>query len=232
MYALISLNDERFQPLADLTWHQNKAKYAEKHGYSAFLKTDGFQPGSDIGFQKIYMAKEVFANNPDCEWLWWTGTDAMITNFACKMEDRIDNDYHVIIATDVNGINADSFLLRNSPEGREFLDEVLSKEEEMIPHWDKEQRAIAITLGLPATSEHWPISPFVHMNEKYASIAKIVPQRFMNSYNYHLYHYQDYRDKLGIDGNWQIGDWLIHWPGTSLEHRIHLAKFYMEHIKY
>ena len=231
MYALISLNDANYQPLADITWYKNKVKYAEKHGYRAFLKTEGFRP-ADLGFQKLDLAKDVFKNHPDCEWVWWTGTDTLITNFACRIEDRIDNNYHFIVATDVNGINTDSFLVRNSPEGNEFINEVLSKEEEANRYWDKEQRAIARTLGLPATGEQWPISPFVTLNEKYSSIAKIVPQRYMNSYNYQLYHYQDHRDKLGVNGNWEPGDWLIHWPGTMFEHRMHLAQFYIQNIRY
>jgi hypothetical protein len=76
------------------------------------------------------------------------------------------------------------------------------------------------------------VSTHVPMKEEFQSIVKIVPQRFMNSYNYQFYHYSDHRDKLGIDGNWQIRDWLIHWPAISLEDRLNLTRHYEPYIIY
>jgi len=230
MYGLITLHNEAYQPLADLTWTQNKVVYAEQHGYKAICKTDGFREGSGIGYQKIYFAKEVLESNLDLEWIWWTGTDTLITNFAVRIEDRVDNNYHFMICVDVNGINADSLLIRNSPEAIKFLDDVIAIEEESAKHWDCEQRAIARVMGVPVPPEPWEIGPYVPVTDNASPIVKVLPQRFMNSFNYQLYHYTDQRDKLGIDGNWQKGDWLIHWPATGLEHRLHLASFYNQHI--
>jgi hypothetical protein len=123
-------------------------------------------------------------------------------------------------------------LIRNTPEGRALIDDILSIEDEATKHWDGEQRAMAMIMGLPVTAAPWPISNHVPINEKYESIVKIVPQRFMNSYNYQMYHYKDHRDKLGIDGNWQPGDWLIHWPAASLEDRLNLTRLYKPYIIY
>ena len=230
MHAIISLNDEKYQPLSDITWNQNKLLYAQRHGYGAICKIDDLRPNTNIGYQKIYFIRDVMDEHPEYDWIWWTGTDSMITNFAARIEDRIDNDYHFIICVDVNGLNADSFLIRNTPEGRALIEDILSIEVEATEHWDAEQRAMAMIMGLPVTAAPWPISNHVPINEKYESIVKVVPQRFMNSYNYQMYHYSDHRDKLGIDGNWHPGDWLIHWPAASLEQRIQLSIFYMEHI--
>jgi hypothetical protein len=231
MFALISLHDENYQSLANLTWTQNKEVYAKKHGYGAICKTKGFREGSGIGYQKIYFAKEVLETHPEYEWIWWTGTDTLITNFLVRIEDRIDNNYHFMICVDVNGLNADSFLIRNTSEGREILDSIIALEPECSKFWDTEQRAMAMIMGVPVPNETpWPISPYVTLNKKYESIIKILPQRFMNSFNYKLYHYTDQRDKLGIDGNWNIGDWLIHWPATQLELRLQLAEFYNKYI--
>jgi hypothetical protein len=136
-----------------------------------------------------------------------------------------------MICVDVNGLNADSFLIRNTSEGREILDSIIALEPECSKFWDTEQRAMAMIMGVPVPNETpWPISPYVTLNKKYESIIKILPQRFMNSFNYKLYHYTDQRDKLGIDGNWNIGDWLIHWPATQLELRLQLAEFYNKYI--
>jgi hypothetical protein len=40
--AILSLNDEKYQPLADITWTNNKKKYAEKHEYMYACKTENF----------------------------------------------------------------------------------------------------------------------------------------------------------------------------------------------
>jgi hypothetical protein len=87
-------------------------------------------------------------------------------------------------------------------------------------------------LGLPVTAAPWPISTHIPIKEEYQSIVKITPQRFMNSYNYQFYHYTDHRDKFGVNGNWEPGDWLIHWPALSLEDRIKLTKHYKPYIIY
>lgn len=212
MNVIISLHDPNYQPLADLTWNQNKVLYAEKNGYAAECKTNNFKGGVSIGYEKIWFIKELMADHPEYEWIWWTGTDTLVTNFNVKIEDRIDNNYHFIIATDCNGINADSFLVRNSPEGRAYIDFIWDNHEEYEQDGWKEQRCIISNL------------------EKFKDIIKIVPQRDLNAYNYALYpHCQPY-DKSENYGQWQPGDWLIHWPGIDLFRRLQLASFYMQHV--
>ena len=64
----------------------NKVKYAEKHGYAYLAKTDEFY-GFEPGFEKIQFMIDIFDTYPDTEWIWWTGTDSMVTNFNIKVED-------------------------------------------------------------------------------------------------------------------------------------------------
>lgn len=206
--AIVSLNDRNYQPLADLTWEQNKVKYADKHEYAYACKTDGFY-NVVIGFEKIWFMRDMFDAYPDLDWMWWTGTDTLITNMNTKLEDRIDNNYHFIIATDCNGINADSFFVRNTPEGRGYLDLIKSKYEEYKNHVWAEQQVIIDTA------------------EANKDIIKFVPQKDINAYDYGLYPECVPKDKFGNDGQWSQGDLLIHWPGTSLWKRLELAKHYM-----
>lgn len=236
MFALITHHDPGYQKLADVTWHQNKAEYCRKHGYDAIARTDNFVTrapnGLMTGFEKIHLALDILEKNSQYEWIWWTGTDTMITNMSTRLEDRCNNAYHFIVCVDINGINADSFLVRNTEEGRSFLRDILSKEEEYLKFWDTEQRAIANLLGFPGTSEAgWPYGKQLQILNKYKDIVKVMPQRYMNSFNYQLYpQYKVPRDKLDFDGNWQIGDWLIHWPAVNLDGRIQLAQIYNQYI--
>lgn len=212
MYAIVSLNDEKYQPLADLTWTQNKQVYCDLHGYKGFNKTDNFYGNMPIGFEKIFLMRDLMKENPDIKWFWWTGSDAMITNFTIKIEDKIDEDYEMIIATDCNEINNDSFLIKNSEWGIAYMEGII----DLMPHYSKhyfyEQQAMIET----------------YPDNKDA--IKIVPQRYLNSYKNDLYPHQTKWDQLGTDGTWQPGDWLIHWPGTGLDLRLQLARQFMDKV--
>jgi hypothetical protein len=232
MYALLELHDSGYQNLASLTWDNNKVLYAKKHGYQAFCKTDNFHEGSKMIFQKIWFTKEMMEEHPEVEWFWWTDTDSMITNFSTRIEDRVLSSHHFILPVDKNGTNAGSFLVRNTTEGRAFIDDIISLEKESEEFWDSEQHAINMLLGFPeGAAPNWPDADNLEPVEKYKNVVKLVPQRYMNSFNYEFYReYTDYTDKLGHDGNWQLGDWLIHWPALSNDQRMQLFNFYKEYI--
>jgi hypothetical protein len=63
----------------------------------------------------------------------------------------------------------------------------------------------------------------------YPEIVKVISQKAFNAYDYALYP-QHAGDPLAVEGQWEPGDFLIHWPGTSLQHRIELAKTYLNKI--
>lgn len=226
MYALFTQHNEKYKPLADLTWEQNKVIYAKKHGYAYHHK-----PFTGA-FDKIRFTKEILVENPNYKWIWWTGCDSMITNMEVRIEDRVLDQYHFLITVDVNGLNSDSYLVKNSPEGIALLDDILSKEEESMKFWDQDQRGICLALGLPYTADpSWPQPGPIDVIEKYKNIVKILPQKYMNSYNYSFYReHVDTRDKLGVNGEWSYGDWLIHWPALNLESRINCFMKYQPFV--
>lgn len=211
--ALISLHDQKFQPLGDLTWTQNKEVYADMHDYMAFCRTDDFHGNVSIGFEKIWLLKQMMELNPEVDWFWWTGCDTMITNFTTKVEDKIDNAYDIIIASDCNGINSDSFLLKNSAKGKEWIDRIWASEPiYKSHHWFEQQSMIDL------------------IESDFKECTKIVPQRYLNAYNTAIYSNQPSTDLFGNDGTWHVGDWLIHWPGLSLPHRLQLASYYATQV--
>jgi hypothetical protein len=210
--AILSLHDEKYKPLADMTWTQNKEKYAEKHGYMHACKTDNFY-GITIGFEKIWFIKEMFEAHPNVDWIWWTGCDTLVTNMNIKLEDRIDKDYHLILATDCHNFNVDSFFMRNSPEMHAYLQMIMDLYPKYANHNWAEQQAMIDTY------------------EDHKSLIKIVPQKSMNSYDCRLYPHQPAVDQLGTSSDWTPGDLLIHWPGTTLPMRMQLAAHYLGHVE-
>jgi galactosyl transferase GMA12/MNN10 family len=224
-YALIDIHDANFEELSQMTWDNNKKLYAERHGYATFIKTNNFAPTVSFGWQRLIYILEVLENNPELEWVWMTGTDAMVTNFNTKIEDKIDNNCHFMVATDFNSINVDSMLFRNSPEGKGFLRDVISLEPLFRSNPLHENAAVIHILGLPEGLSPWP----AQLTEKYRNVARVMNQKYMNSYDYSLYynnypHCRNNLDRLGQYGNWEIGDWLIQWPATTMHHRFQLAR--------
>jgi hypothetical protein len=212
MYVVISFNDEKYQPLADITWTKNKQIYCERYGYAGINKTSGFRGGMPIGFEKLFMIQDLFNEHPEYEWIWWTGSDAMIMNHTIKIEDKIIPEYDLIFATDCNEINNDSFLIKNSKWGKQYIQKLIDLIPKYTNHYFYEQQAMIDT---------YP---------EYKDKIKIVPQRYMNAYKNDLYPHQMKYDLLGNDGTWQRGDWLIHWPGTSLDLRLQLARHFLPQV--
>ena len=133
----------------------------------------------------------------------------MITNFNIKLEDIADNDYDFVIATDCYNINNDSMLIRNAPSSIAWLKHVVSLREEYSTKKWFDQEAMIDTIEM--------------MGDR----IKIVPQRELNSYNYDLYPMEPHiykKDLLGNDGQWQPGDFLIHWPAVPVPQRITMAQ--------
>jgi glycosyltransferase involved in cell wall biosynthesis len=212
--AIVSIFNERHKDLAELTWYNNKVKYAEKHGYLAVAKTDNFSK-EQVHFDKFVHILDVMNSNPNLDWVWWLDNDAMITNFNIKVEDLVDNEYHVIMPTDLASLNTGSFIVRNSPQGREWLEFLLSRKKS---YWDDnrwfEQQAV------------------IDFYPKYQELFKIIPQQWLNSYDYKMYNNTEGVDLLGQDGQWYPGDFVIHWPGLPNEARVKLAQQYQAYIQH
>lgn len=208
-FAIVTAHTDNYTPLTDITWDQNKKLYAERHGYDAFALTKFKYPLNQISFERSEFVVELLESGK-YDWIYVAGGDTMITNFTIKLEDLVDNMYDFIIGVDCHNINNDSFLARATPLTIQWLKKVVSMRDAYSTAQWLDQSAMIDTLDM--------------MGDK----IKIVPHRFFNSYDYWQYpqDYQPHIDKVDIfgnDGQWQQGDFLIHWPGIKLERRIQLA---------
>ena len=205
--AMVTIHDDNYRDLADLTWTRNRVRYAARMGYDAIAKTSDFE-GTNIGFWKIKFLLEVMSGGQH-DVLHWSGTDTMVTNFTIPLSEFLYDGYHVTIATDFNGIQADSFIIRNTPEGRSWLQMIMDKMPEYLSHPYFEQGVMMETY------------------QQWSNVVKIVPQRFINSYYYDLYSMKgasNSLDKLGVSGQWQKGDWLLHCPDHKMDVRMNLFR--------
>ena len=205
--AIASMYNEDFKELAKITHTGNKVKYAEKHGYPISVKTNGFSPEENINFSKIRLIMQMF--NSDIDWVFWLDADAMITNFDIKLESFIDSDYHFIITEDNNGLNAGSFFIRNSPEGRNYFQDLLDN--------------VHIYNRIEMYEQKWMWDTY----EQYKDIIKVVPQKLFNSFNYKLY--PQYKGRS--EGQWTPGDFVIHWPGLHYNERLKQSKEMLGYVE-
>ena len=208
MHAVASLHDANYSDLAALT-DQSKKEYCDRYGYQFHVLTE-MKYSTITGFNKIHYALDLFKQHPEIEWLLFSECDAMITNFTVQIPDRIDNDYHFIVPVDRLNINSGNFLARNSEQGRAYLQMIIDKEAEYTTVEWAEQQVIIDTI------------------DEWLHVLKIVPQRYMNSYEPEIYDYCDARfDILGNSGAWEPGDWIVHWPGTYKPTRLQRANIHL-----
>lgn len=208
MHAVASLHDANYSDLAALT-DQSKQEYCDRYGYQFHVLTE-MKYSTITGFNKIHYALDLFKQHPEIEWLLFSECDAMITNQTIKIEDRIDNDYHFIVPVDRLNLNSGNFLVRNSDQGRAYLQMIIDREESYKTVEWAEQQVIIDSI------------------EEYQNIVKIVPQKYMNSYEPEIYDYCDARfDILGNSGAWEPGDWIVHWPGTYKPTRLQRANIHL-----
>lgn len=211
MYALASINTDDYQDLADIT-DQTKREYCDIHGYKFFVLKET-KYSKIMGFNKIAYVLDLFEQYPDIEWCLFSECDAMITNLTIRIEDQVDNDYHFIVPVDRLNINSGNFLARNSAEGRAYLQMIMDLEESYANQEWAEQQVIIDTL------------------EDLQSIVKVVPQRYMNSYVQAPYDYCDVtKDIMGNSGEWQSGDWIVHYPGLHKPIRLAETRKMLDHI--
>lgn len=216
---MATLNDESYESLAQITFHQNKYEYCLRHGYEPIQKNSGWTfPKKAIGFEKIKHVLEIFEQKPYLDWIHYSGCDTLVTNFDQKFENIIDESYHMIVCFDGNGMNVDSLLIRNSRVGRGLFKWVLDSYDKYKDHFWYEQQALI---------------DFFFLAPLGRDIIKPLPQRVMNSYIYDLYpEWKDrpHIDHTGHEGDWVYGDFILHLPGVSLQNRIEIMTEYQEKI--
>ncbi|ORY01017.1 galactosyl transferase [Basidiobolus meristosporus CBS 931.73] len=113
----------------------NKEEYAKFHGYHYI--EDGIYDTSRLpAWGKILTLLKYMKSYPEIKWFWWIDIDTVILDPFVKLEEHIlgnltqpkyaDKDF--VISWDCNGMNAGSFMIRNSPWSVDFLQRVYAPE--------------------------------------------------------------------------------------------------------
>lgn len=195
-----------FMQLARLTMG-NHLQYAMKWGFSFHLERHF--PRGWWGDRQIFQLCALHT----CDWLWFLGVDTIITNMTIDARQFCDPDYHCVIARDINGINNDSWFLRNCPETIDFTHKVLSLRQQ-IPSSDQD----AMKWVLDNCPEYK---------------IKVCCQRLFNSYLYDSRpEYAPYDDaqKAACGGSWEPGDFIVHFAGIDVPSRMKLVPEFLAQV--
>lgn len=214
--AVVNAHLPNYAELAAITTYGNRKEYCALHGYDLHVMTSGWRMPArhPVSWDRLAFAVSLLKSGK-YGWVYICGTDTLHTNFRIRIEHLIDLDYHVIAASEwCSPIQADSVLIRNSRQGLGWAETILGAYEQYKNNVWVEQSAMIESL------------------KDNMDIIKLLPQRRMNSYNYPLYREQYPNSKevangvdcFGNDGQWKVGDFLIHWPGIPLVMRINEAK--------
>jgi hypothetical protein len=208
--ALLTTYFPNYQSLADIVL-PNLSGYCQKHGYK-FLAPVGKEKGDAYGFQKMKFLLD-FLNKKEADVVLCTDLDILITNYTKKFED-FAGEGDLFITKDVNGINAGSFIVKNTERGRRLISDILSHN----GREDNEQKAI---------------------QQHFSHELTILPHPSINSYMYECYgapcwgYQSGHRERpTHEEGDWKPGDFLLHLPGLQMERRIKILTDRMKDVIY
>lgn len=112
----------------------NFEAYASRHGYKLFIgDAMSFEEQSLVtdnhGF-KFQVIQRVMTENAELDWIFWCAPDSLILNHRIRLERVIDDRFHFILPLSPFGnlkdmAQTDHFLVRNSPQGRQIVDDLV-----------------------------------------------------------------------------------------------------------
>ncbi|ORX56562.1 hypothetical protein BCR36DRAFT_345800 [Piromyces finnis] len=104
------------------------AQYADAYNYGFSLEDQNIIKTRSIYYMKLYYILEHLMDamkNQSYDWLFWVDGDVVLTNPNIQLKAFIPpddkDDIHLVITSDVNGLNAGVFLIRVHPWSIDFM---------------------------------------------------------------------------------------------------------------
>lgn len=188
-----------FEPLAAMTL-PIRDRYCAKWGAKHIVHQGAYHdPGLYYAIQRLHLLLDLM-KKPDATMWWWVlNIQAVITNHTKNVLDYTDDVHDFFLTRDVNGLNAGSFLVKNTPAGREWI-EFVANEAPHHPEWQQwEQNVMKKHENDPRFKDH----------------IKVVDHPAFNDYLYPEYKWPD-----TTPGNWFPGHFVLSLPGMNLQQKL------------
>lgn len=206
MICLQMLYTKSWVELAKVTT-PNIVNYCLKHGYSWNIQC--IDAPYDA-FEKIRQIQKIFSND-EADVVWSLDCDVLITNYTKKVEDYLDEENKLFLCKDYNGINCGSFIVVKSEWSLQLLEKIIyySKYDDIYCEQDALQR---------------------YMKIRGCENIRKLPHPSINSYLYE--NYPEIPTQTHEQGQWNIGDFILHLPGIGMEERFKILNETKQHIIY
>lgn len=231
--------DEGSQALKRLTFGNFEA-YAARHGYDAIDALDNaFVAALFADHRTKFAVTHYFKFHvmkfflPHYDWILWADGDSIFLNQSIRMEDLVDDNYDALFTINTREepawsliINAGHYFLRNTPWTHRFLQECIYMSEHRCQEF-----LYLVPGGQPPVLNNW-----IHLcgaDGGYWLSDQGVLQWLI------MYKGQDYRCHMKFVGFrdfnsefpwYEEGDFIVHFPGKSLETRQHLVPLFLRHV--
>ena len=201
MIAKISCWNDSCQAVADLTT-PNHLAYCDKYNYQVYHSKEIPNDKHPV-WGRVALLRKVMNENSH-EWFVLTDIDLLFMNFSISLESFL-NGFDLITSYDIHGLNCGVLFVRNCEWSKNFVEKWLTDGSKYYSSFiNQEQTSLAYFL-YQEPKEHW----------------QVVSQKYFNSFPYHQYdlHYPE--------GNYEDGDFIIHFPGMDNDKRINLIQEYL-----
>jgi hypothetical protein len=225
---LISACSPAYKPLADITEPTKKA-YAEQWGYQYESHIDPIY--ANPWNRPVYWKKrleDVGVGN----YIFFTGTDAAITNPNIPLEDILGDEVwpDLFFSVDHNGLQSDSFIMRSSERSLQLMAKVIALQAVCANEQDALQVALSGYKNYGELRVQWDRQSDLSLTaffEKELSKAylrcKVVPNRILNALPI------EYYGGTGKEPHgWSPSSLILHMPGKDMEFRL---KHFPEYLK-
>ncbi len=204
---------EDYTQLAALTV-PNRDEWCARHGYQHIVHKGPYgNPALYYAVQRLYLLHDLMKQRPDIEMWWVLNVQAVITNLTKRLDYAVPDIHESLekdskdfwVAHDCHGLNAGSFIVRNSEWGREWVrfiaDQSAARGDSHVWHEQKVMQEL---------------TPHVFFRDR----IEIVPQRAFNSYEYRRYPPWN----SDTPGDWRKGDLVLSLPGLTLQERLDIVR--------
>jgi hypothetical protein len=204
-----------------LTPEQIKENYTILHELSEFVNshanvfpTEPVEwPMPTLMRYHLFLQQEELLKEYD--YIFYCDVDTVLTNHKIRLESFIDEEHDLYLTKDATELNGGSLIIKGTETGRLLNLLILSYKDKL----ENEQNALC------------------HIYENRLLIngkqpIKVLPHPSINSYSYDLYpECKEYIGRPDL-GDWEPGNFLIHFPALGLKDKVAMMQEFKEKIIY
>jgi hypothetical protein len=222
--CVLSLYDDNYLDMANITIFDNLKKYCDLHGYTFHPhKIENVQNGRLPQWQKIDVTLNILKSNK-YKWVFYLDTDCLIMNSSIKLESFIDDKHSFIVPTlnvdavdtpiinkqGKNTIISSQFMLKNDETGIAIMEDIWNlngwPEGMDVNTFDYEGRQVRITINKP----------------QFYDKVNVIEEHRMNCFWYMNSPYMASSFRGVNDSCWKPGNFIVHVTGYQKDERVKL----------